>query len=119
MARRLRRVLGRAEDLVLVAEAAPAGIIGWIHAAERETLESDQRCEILGLVVDSAHRTRGVGRELANAIERWALGRGLGEIAVRSNVSRVESHLFCQRLGYHRVKTSHTYRKSVSGQGVA
>jgi GNAT superfamily N-acetyltransferase len=117
MARRLRRVLGRPEDLILVAEIAPAGVIGWIHGAERGTLESDERCEILGLVVDSAHRTRGVGRDLVTALERWALTRGLEEVAVRSNVSRAESHPFYERLGYHRVKTSHLYRKSVSNAG--
>jgi hypothetical protein len=34
-------------------------------------------------------------------------------------VSRSESHPFYERLGYHRVKTSHIYRKSVSAPGAA
>jgi GNAT superfamily N-acetyltransferase len=91
MAKRLRRISARAEDVIFVAEESPAGIIGWIHGAERDTLESDMRCEILGLVVDPTHRGRGVGRALVAAIEQWAAARGLGEVAVRSNVTRAES----------------------------
>ena len=37
--------------------------------------------------------------------------RGLGVIAVRSNVARTESHPFYERLGYVRTKTQHAYRK--------
>jgi len=40
-----------------------------------------------------------------------ATGQGLGDIAVRSNVARIESHPFYDRLGYRRVKTQHAYRK--------
>jgi GNAT superfamily N-acetyltransferase len=119
MTERLQRVLARPEDVIFVADVPPAGIIGWIHGSERDTLESDLRCEILGLVVDSTHRSRGVGRRLVAAIEQWAAVRGLEEVAVRSNVTRVESHPFYERLGYIRVKTSHIYRKPISKQGAA
>jgi GNAT superfamily N-acetyltransferase len=119
MAQRLRRALARAEDVIFVAEEPQAGIIGWIHGAERDTLESDLRCEILGLVVDSTRRSRGVGRALVAAIEQWAAARGLEEVAVRSNVIRIESHPFYERLGYVRVKTSHIYRKLLSSHGAA
>jgi ribosomal protein S18 acetylase RimI-like enzyme len=91
MAHRLARILSRPEDVIFVAEEPTAGIIGWIHGAERDTLESDLRCEILGLVVDATHRGRGV--------------------------VRIESHPFYERLGYVRVKTSHIYRKALSKQG--
>lgn len=117
MVGRLRRISARPEDVVLVAELAPSGVVGWIHGAERDTLESEQRCEILGLVVDSAHRTRGIGRQLVTALEQWARARGLEEMAVRSNVTRIESHPFYERLGYRRVKTSHIYRKLVPQSG--
>ena len=115
MARRLGRVLGRAEDVIFVADS-PAGIVGWIHGAERDTLESELRCEILGLVVDRDHRSRGVGRRLVAAVEAWAAERGLEEMAVRSNVTRAESHPFYERLGYVRVKTSHIYRRPIGNR---
>jgi GNAT superfamily N-acetyltransferase len=117
MGQRLQRVLARAEDMIFVADTPAAGIVGWIHGAERDTLESDLRCEILGLVVDPERRNQGVGRRLVTAIEAWAAARGLEEVAVRSNITRVESHPFYERMGYARVKTSHIYRKPVSKRG--
>jgi GNAT superfamily N-acetyltransferase len=108
---RLGRLLGRDGQLVLVAEVIPGQIVGWLHGAEQELLESGRRCEILGLVVDATHRGRGVGRRLVQAAEAWASARGLDQMAVRSNVARAESHPFYERLGYMRTKTQHAYRK--------
>jgi GNAT superfamily N-acetyltransferase len=116
MAARLERLLARAEDEILVAECA-GQVVGWIHGSEQELLEAGRRCEILGLVVDAGHRGRGVGRLLVAEVERWAAGRGLETMAVRSNVIRSESHPFYERLGYVRVKTQHAYRKSLSPPG--
>jgi GNAT superfamily N-acetyltransferase len=99
---------------VLVAEIAPRGVVGWIHGAEQELLDSGPRCEITGLVVDPEARGSGVGRTLVAALERWALARGLRLIAVRSNVVRAESHPFYERLGFVRAKTQHAYRKQLS-----
>ncbi len=48
---RLRRLLPRSEESILVAELA-SSIVGWVHGSEQELLESGRRCEILGLVVD-------------------------------------------------------------------
>jgi GNAT superfamily N-acetyltransferase len=114
IAQRLRRLLERTEEVVLVAELAPGRVVGWLHAAEQELLESGRRCEILGLVVDGDHRDQGVGRRLVDAVESWASTRGLEQMAVRSNVVRTESHPFYERLGYVRTKTQHAYRKRLS-----
>jgi GNAT superfamily N-acetyltransferase len=114
---RLQRILSRHEDIVLVAEGASGGIIGWVHAADQETLESGRRCEILGLVVDAAHRGQGVGRQLVDAVEAWAAQRGIGDVTVRSNVVRAESHRFYGSLGYRGVKTQHVYRKRLPDTG--
>ena len=112
---RLTRLLGRADDTVLVAELPPGRIVGWLHGSDRELLESGRRCEILGLVVDAEHRRQGVGRRLVEAVEAWATRRGIEEIVVRSNVLREESHPFYERLGYVRAKTQHSYRRRLSG----
>jgi GNAT superfamily N-acetyltransferase len=114
LADRLRRLLVRDEELVLVAEVSSGHIVGWLHGGERELLESGSRCEILGLVVDLTYRGRGVGRRLVQAVEAWASTRGLDQMAVRSNVGRAESHPFYERLGYVRAKTQHAYRKRLS-----
>lgn len=111
MGRRLAALLGRDSDIVLVAELEPGQVVGWVHGSEQRLLESGRRCELLGLVVDAHQRGRGVGRRLVDGVEEWARARGLEQMAVRSNVSRTESHPFYARLGYARVKTQHAYRK--------
>ncbi len=119
MVQRVERVLARPAEVVFVAELTPHGVVGWLHGAEQELLESGARCEILGLVVDPDHRGGGVGRRLVAAVEQWAALRGLGQMAVRSNVVRAESHPFYERLGYVRVKTQHAYRKRLANQAAA
>jgi GNAT superfamily N-acetyltransferase len=110
MAGRLADLLGREGDIVLVAED-DGRVVGWVHGSEQRLLESARRCELLGLVVDAGMRGRGVGRRLVPAVEDWARPRGLEVMAVRSNVTRAESHPFYEHLGYARVKTQHAYRK--------
>jgi GNAT superfamily N-acetyltransferase len=111
LSHRLQALLERAGDVLLVAELAPGDVVGWVHGSEQLLLESDRRCELLGLVVGASHWGRGVGRRLVSAVEGWAAARGLDQMAVRSNVARSESHPFYERLGYTRVKTQHSYRK--------
>ncbi|HTO72647.1 MAG TPA: GNAT family N-acetyltransferase [Gemmatimonadales bacterium] len=108
----LQRILARDIDVVLVAEAGGT-VVGWLHGAEQELLEIGRRCEILGLVVDDQRRGLGAGRKLVDAIECWARARGLTEVSVRSNIIRAESHPFYLRIGFHREKTQHAYRKAL------
>jgi GNAT superfamily N-acetyltransferase len=117
LARRLTRLLARDENVMLVAVAPSGEVVGWIHALELELLEVERHCEIAGLVVDVAHRGQGAGRQLVEAAERWAAARGHGDMSVRSNVVRVESHPFYERMGYRRVKTQHAYRKALTPRG--
>ena len=112
IADRMKRLRQRAGELVLVADQLPP-VMGWVHAAEQELLDSGRRCEILGLVVAPEVRGRGVGRQLVAAVEEWAVQRGLGLLAVRSNIVRTESHPFYERLGFVRLKTQHAYRKQL------
>ncbi len=113
IADRMKRLRQRAGELVLVADQLPP-VMGWVHAAEQELLDSGRRCEILGLVVAPEVRGRGVGRQLVAAVEEWAVQRGLGLLAVRSNIMRTESHPFYERLGFVRLKTQHAYRKQLA-----
>jgi GNAT superfamily N-acetyltransferase len=112
LAERLTKVLARSDETVLVGHEAGV-VVGWIHGAEQRFLEADVRCELLGLVVDQDHRRQGVGQQLVRAVEWWARNRGIKEISVRSNVVRLESHPFYERLGYDRAKTQHVYRKKL------
>lgn len=73
---RLERLLGSRRDTVLVAESATGQVLGWIHGLEQELLESEPRCEILGLIVDAQHRQLGVGRQLVAHVEQWRAPAG-------------------------------------------
>jgi GNAT superfamily N-acetyltransferase len=113
LAARLRRLLGRDDQVVLAAVDGDARVAGWIHGSEQDLLEAERRCEILGLVVDQRRRRGGLGRRLVAEVESWAASRGLREMSVRSNVARLESHPFYETLGYRRVKTQQVYRKRI------
>ena len=113
MCARLGDIAARGDHVVAVAEHDGV-VVGWIHAAVQRTLEAGDRAEILGLVVDAAHRRGGVGRALVKAAEAWASHRGLPAIAVRSNVVRAEAHPFYEGRAYRRVKTQHVYLKPLS-----
>jgi GNAT superfamily N-acetyltransferase len=110
---RLERLLPKSDHVVFVAEPSPKLVVGWIHAAEHDILEVGCFCEILGLVVAADRRGEGIGRRLVEQVEHWAAERGLEQVSVRSNVTRLESHPFYERSGYVRVKTQHAYRKSI------
>jgi len=112
MAERLAHLLARDDNAVFFAVDGE-GMVGWVHGAEHELLEVGRLCEILGLVVDASARRSGAGRALVAAIEQFAASRGICQVSVRSNVARLESHSFYDRLGYTRVKTQHSYRKNL------
>ena len=115
IAARLQRLLGRDDQLVLAAVAEDGELAGWLHAAEQDLVESERRCEILGLVVDGRRRRGGIGRRLVAEAERWTAARGLRQMSVRSNVAREESHPFYEAQGYSWVKTQQVYRKTIGG----
>ena len=112
MAERLAHLVGRDDNAVFAAVDGER-VVAWIHGAEHELLEVGRLCEILGLVVDPSVRRVGAGRALIAAVEEWAALRGVTQVSVRSNVLRLESHPFYERLGYVRVKTQHSYRKAL------
>jgi GNAT superfamily N-acetyltransferase len=114
---RMERLRGRDDQLVLAAVADDGTLAGWIHAADQDLVESERRCEILGLVVDGRRRRGGIGRRLVAEAERWAASRGLRRMSVRSNVTREESHPFYEAQGYVRLKTQQVYRKAIGGPG--
>lgn len=113
---RLEALLPQAGQHVVVA-AGEGALLGWVAAERRLTLESGERVEIVGLVVDAAARRSGVGRALVAEAERWAQAQGFAEIVVRSNVVRAESHPFYRGLGYLCRKTQHVYAKPLAVDG--
>ncbi len=57
-------------------------------------------CRITALVVASAHRSEGIGRDLLQAAEAWARQAGAARIEVTSGAHRSEAHAFYRVCGY-------------------
>lgn len=110
---RLARILGSADDYVLVAEDSSGELFGWIHGSLSQLLESDYRVEIGGLVVDERYRRIGLGRRLVESVESWARECGAAELSVRCREERTEAHAFYESLSFRQTKTQRVFRKRV------
>lgn len=97
----------------IVAVDATGVAVGWVHAMRQRYLEGDATAVIMGLVVDEAHRSQGIGERLLAAAEERARAMGCDRMTVRTRVTRTRAHAFYERLGYVHEKTSHTYRKPI------
>jgi predicted N-acetyltransferase YhbS len=108
---RLRRILVRDDQRVLVAVAPDGSVCGWLQAHSSVVIETGLRVDIVGLIVSEKMRRRGVGRSLVAQAEAWAAKISAATVVVRSNTKRVESHVFYPSLGYVKAKTQAVYRK--------
>jgi len=115
IARRLSLIERGGDYALFVAEDAEdsQSVAGLVYVRAVLPIEIDPRAEVWALVVDAAHRRRGVGEALMRHAEAWARAAGYPEIALRSNVVRAGAHAFYQRIGYEIVKTSHVFRKTL------
>jgi GNAT superfamily N-acetyltransferase len=112
MAERLAALLPNGRHCIAVI-ASGERLVGRVHVEHRSSLEAGDRAELMALVVDSSARRRGLGRELVEYAEAWAVSRGLAALTVRSNAARELSHPFYEALGYSRDKTQHVYSKAL------
>jgi GNAT superfamily N-acetyltransferase len=113
---RFELVLAAPNETLLVAEDAQDAeerVVGWIQLAGRAVLEAEPFVQVAGIVVDEREQSRGVGRALMAAAERWAAERGYDEVRLWSNVVRERAHRFYEGLGYEHIKTSKVFRKTL------
>ncbi|HJV49447.1 MAG TPA: GNAT family N-acetyltransferase [Geothrix sp.] len=107
---RLRRLAARGDQQVFVA-LRDGQVVGWAQVGRGLSLESGPQAELLGLVVDEAHRGRGLGQILVSEAEAWARAQGLPALRVRCNVLRDATHRFYRRLGFDETKRQVVFRK--------
>src|SRR5437868_12376158 len=100
-------------DLLLVAADGSDKPVGFIQAHRVRIIEVGFRVEILGLVVSSTARRKGIARALIREVELWANKIGAEVVSVRSNTKRAEAHIFYPALGYKRIKTQAVYEKRI------
>jgi GNAT superfamily N-acetyltransferase len=98
--RRLERIGDSPADRLFVAEleGEVVGLAG-IHVSP--SLEHDaDAAKVSAIVVDEAHRRRGVGRALLDAVEDEARARGCGLVFLTTAERRREAHEFYRRAGW-------------------
>jgi GNAT superfamily N-acetyltransferase len=97
---RLARMESEAGHHVLVAEVEGT-VVGLASVFIRHLLNSDAPlARVSSMVVDDAHRSRGVGHHLIQAAEAFARAQGCDRIEVTSAERRTRAHAFYRRLGY-------------------
>ncbi len=111
--RRLEHVLSDKDQQIFVAEESGGAVVGWVHVHLGRWLVVNPRGEVMGLIVSSALRGRGVGRRLMQAAEAWTKEQGGTLLTLRSNIVRKEAHVFYECLGYKVTKTSLNFSKTL------
>jgi GNAT superfamily N-acetyltransferase len=113
LAERLAAVAANDHAQVMVAADADDRPVAWIHVEVKRTLVAPLSAQVMGLVVDDAARSGGIGRELLRSAETWAAARGCGRMLVGTRVTRERAHRFYQREGYAVQKTSYFFEKEL------
>ena len=116
VAERLGRMLAHGDQGFLVAEA-DGDVVGWVHVAIIEYIETGPFAVIGGLVVDRRHRKKSLGRQLMTGAETWAREHGCSIVRLSSSTFRTESHRFYEHLGYVNIKTQYSFAKPLDPSG--
>ena len=114
---RLTHLLQRADSGVWVAEVFGGGVVGWIHAFIRPSLESESSAEIGGLVVSESHQRQGIGRRLVERALEWAAEQQVPILTVRCNVVRTGGQEFYAAMGFSRAKVQQVWRRPAGSRG--
>ena len=108
--------LSSLEDHIVYAACVLGEVAGWIDVGIVHHLQSPSYGEIGGLIVSSAYRGQGIGKELVKVAEQWIAARGITTILVRSQVAREAAHRFYLQQNFSHVKTSAVFTKAASSE---
>lgn len=88
-------------------------VTGWLHLEAVNDLIEETKVEIKALVVDQNERSKGVGSLLVKAAREWAKTYGSNTIYLSCNIIRDRAHVFYEREGFVKVKTSHFFELKI------
>jgi GNAT superfamily N-acetyltransferase len=103
LAGRLRRILERGDEMILIAEDAEegGGPVGMLSLHVFPVLAyAEDLAMIMALVVTERSRGTGVGRALIERAEAIARERRASRLMVTTHVRRADAHAFYERLGF-------------------
>ena len=111
MESRFDKLSDKFDNVIYVAELD--SIVGWIHVAVIQSLESNPFVEICGLVVAESYRGVGIGTRLVSMAESWAQEKGYKQIRVRTNILREDTRKFYKQVGFQSKKTQEVFDKII------
>lgn len=111
MEQRLQQIISHPEHAVYVAQPAAGPVVGWIHAQLCFVLLAPTQVVISGLIVEEQLRGLGIGQQLLQSVEDWAMEHRCRSVLVRSNVIRQAAHRFYENRGYSLIKQSMVFCK--------
>jgi aminoglycoside 6'-N-acetyltransferase I len=101
---------------VFVALDADAAVVGFAELSIRNIVDScytDRVAYLEGWFVVPKSRRKGIGRELIQAAERWAINQGCTEVGSDSDIENDVSHAAHLRSGFEETGRVRTYRKKL------
>ena len=96
----LRQAMDAEDAAVLVATDSTGTIIGFVTGyLDLHSVRFGYRCWVEDFAVEPAHRSRGAGAMLLEAIRGWARERGATHLELDSADARTDAHRFYEREG--------------------
>ncbi len=111
--KRIREILDLNNNCIFV-KVMDGKLIAWVQGFYSPRVESEGFVEIAGLVVDEAHRGKGIGKKLIDEVMEWSANYGCETIRVRTNVIRKETHIFYTKAGFTEVKEQKVFSRKIS-----
>ena len=107
--------VARQPGMRLVVAVADGAVVGALMMAVLPNLSHHAQpwCQMENLVVDEAHRGRGIGRALMDWCEQEARAAGCYKLQFQSRNHRRVSHRFYRRLGYQALTVG--FRRYLTG----
>ena len=108
---RLEKINKDCDSIIFLYEIDES-ICGWVHVFGKCIIQMEF-AEIGGLVVDTQHRGKGIGKMLMGKAEEWAMEKGYPEVRLRSGGHRKEAHDFYKSIGYENVKWQEVFSRKL------
>lgn len=104
--------LNHNEEVVFVEEIDDT-VVGFVHGERYCCLYFEDAVNILGLAVLKEAQRQGYGRQLMEAIERWARMKHISYIRLNSGMTRTDAHSFYRKIGYTNEKEQMRFLKKI------
>ena len=107
----VRRLIGSAENLLMVAVDEEDECVGFIHASNHDPVYAPPMKDIMALAIYDEYRHKGIGKQLVAAVEDWAQKTGARGLRVNSGIEQKSAVIFYKSCGFDYIKTNYNLRK--------